>query len=139
MSSTTTYTFALHEQFKLLPYVFARAFIASVSQAARTTVPYFDTVGVDSMMAPIPNTDDSATLIGIASDSRVTDDAAFTALMEYVNRDAAFQMRAVDSARIPTRLVIVPGQPAANPPVPAVIAVRASSQTAAAYKGRAPR
>ena len=75
--TTTTMSFALHDKFKVLPYVFAKLFIRSIVEPARTTVPYYDTVGVASMEAPAPNIDTSETLIGIASDVRVTDTEAF--------------------------------------------------------------
>ena len=106
----TTPTFALHDKFKFLPYVFAKAFIRSIVESARTTFPYYDTVGAASMAAPAPNTDTSATLVGIASDIRVTDLPAFQDLMNDIRRDPAFCLRAADNER-PSRRVLVPAIP----------------------------
>ena len=123
--TTTTQSYALHDKFKVLPYVFAKLFIRSIAESARTTVPYYDTVGVASMDAPAPNIDTSETLIGIASDARVTDTEAFQDLINAVGRDAAFTNRAANNDR-PRRLVLAPAIPAViGPPgaaaVPAVL------------------
>ena len=122
--TTTAPSFALHDKFKFLPYVFAKLFIRSIVESARTTVPYYDTVGVASMDAPAPNLDTSATLIGIASDVRVTDTEAFQDLLIDIARDAAFVNRAANNDR-PRRLVLAPAIPAgiAFPVAPAVPAV----------------